>query len=70
VALLPGWMQAVAQVNPVTYAIGAMRVMLNGPDAAGGGDATILMVKALAILLGLSAITLAFATRRFRSVVA
>ena len=33
IALLPGWMQAVARVNPVTYAIDAMRSLLNGPGA-------------------------------------
>ena len=67
---LPGWMQAVAHLNPVTYAIEAMRVLLNGPAAAHGESLAVVMLKALAILGGLAAITLTLATRRFRSVVA
>jgi daunorubicin resistance ABC transporter membrane protein len=70
IALLPGWMQAIAHVNPVTYTIEAMRVMLNGPASAHNHNAGLAILEALAILLGLGAVTLAFATRRFRSAVA
>ena len=70
IALLPGWMQAVARVNPVTYTIEAMRVLLNGPAAAHNHNAGLAIVEALVILIGLGAVTLAFATRRFRSAVA
>jgi len=70
IALLPGWMQAVARVNPVTYTIEAMRVLLNGPAAAHNHNAGLAILEALAILIGLGAVTLAFATRRFRSAVA
>ena len=70
IALLPGWMQAVARVNPVTYTIEAMRVLLNGPAAAHNHNASLAILEALAILIGLGAVTLAVATRRFRSAVA
>lgn len=70
IALLPGWMQTVAHLNPVTYAIEAMRVMLNGPAAAGGDNAGFVILEALAILVGLGVVTLTLATRRFRSIVA
>jgi ABC-2 type transport system permease protein len=69
IALLPGWMQAVAHVNPVTYTIEAMRVLLNGPASASNNNAGLTILEALVILLGLGAVTLALATRRFRSVV-
>jgi ABC-2 type transport system permease protein len=69
IELLPGWMQAVAHINPVTYTIEAMRVLLNGPAAARGDSVALVMIQALAILGGLAAITLTLATRRFRTVV-
>jgi len=69
IALLPGWMQAIAHVNPVTYTIEAMRVLLNGPAAAHNHNVAVVMLEALGILLGLGAITMAFATRRFRDIV-
>jgi ABC-2 type transport system permease protein len=69
IELLPGWMQAIAHVNPVTYAIDAMRVLLNGPDSVHGKSALAAVAEALAILTGLCAITLALATSRFRSAV-
>jgi ABC-2 type transport system permease protein len=70
VELLPGWMQAVAQVNPVTYTIEAMRVLLNGPAAAGDDSPARVIIEAALILSGLCAVTLALATSRFRSAVA
>ncbi|MEX1254916.1 MAG: ABC transporter permease [Dehalococcoidia bacterium] len=69
IELLPQWMQTVAHLNPVTYTIEAMRVLLNGPAAAGGDSVGIVMLQALAILGGLAAVTLTLATRRFRSIV-
>ncbi len=69
IALLPGWMQAVARVNPVTYTIEAMRIMLNGPDAAANGQAGLDIAMAAALLLVLGAITMGVATQRFRSAV-
>jgi len=69
IELLPGWMQAIAHVNPVTYGIEAMRVLLNGPAAARGDNAALVILEALAILGGLAAVMLAAATSRFRSAV-
>jgi ABC-2 type transport system permease protein len=69
IELLPGWMQAIAHVNPVTYTIEAMRVLLNGPAAAGDDNAGLVILQAFAILAALCAVTLALATRRFRSAV-
>jgi ABC-2 type transport system permease protein len=69
IELLPGWMQAIAHVNPVTYAIDAMRVLLNGPDSVHGKSALAAIAQALAILTVLGSLTLALATSRFRSAV-
>ncbi len=70
IALLPVWMQHVARANPVTYAIDAMRSLLNGPAASSHHNTSVALVQALVILLALSAVTLTFATRKFRSTVA
>lgn len=69
IALLPGWMQAVAHVNPVTYTIEAMRVLLNGPASASNHNVGLVILEALGILLGLGTITMTLATRRFRGIV-
>jgi ABC-2 type transport system permease protein len=70
IALLPHWMQVIARVNPVTYTINAMRVLLNGPAAATDHSVSVTIILALAILLGLATVTMTFATRRFRNAVA
>jgi ABC-2 type transport system permease protein len=70
IALLPHWMQIVARVNPVTYTINAMRVLLNGPAAATDHSVGVTILLALGILLGLATVTMTFATRRFQSTVA
>jgi ABC-2 type transport system permease protein len=69
IALLPGWMQAVAHANPVTYTIEAMRVLLNGPASASNHNAGLTLIEALGILFGLGAVTMTLATSRFRRVV-
>ena len=69
IALLPGWMQAVANVNPVTYTIEAMRVLLNGPAAAHNDSVAVVMLEAVGILIGLGTVTMTLATRRFRGIV-
>jgi len=69
IALLPDWMQTVAKLNPVTYAIEAMRIMLNGPESAANGHPGLDILVAAVMLLVLGAITMGFATRRFRSAV-
>ncbi|MDE3096796.1 MAG: ABC transporter permease [Chloroflexota bacterium] len=70
IALLPVWMQNVARANPVTYAIDAMRSLLNGPAATPHHNTAVALLQALVILLALSAVTLTFATRKFRNTVA
>lgn len=69
VSLLPNWMQTVARLNPVTYAINAMRVLLNGPAAASDHSVNVSILLAVVILFGLSAVMLTLATQRFRSAV-
>ncbi len=69
IALLPGWMQAIAHVNPVTYTIEAMRVLLNGPASASNHNAGLVILEALGILLALGTVTMTLATRRFRGIV-
>jgi ABC-2 type transport system permease protein len=63
--ILPDWIEAIAKLNPVTYAIEAMRGLLNGEDAIDDslGEA---VLKAVLYLGGLSAIMVALATTRFR----
>lgn len=67
--LLPGWLHRVASVNPVTYAINALRILLYGPASAPDGAAGSTILNATLILLVLSVITLFLGTRRFRRVV-
>lgn len=68
--LLPGWIQAVAQVNPVTYAINALRVLLYGPASVPPGStvaSTILFATAMLSLLAV--LTLTLGARSFRRTV-
>jgi ABC-2 type transport system permease protein len=67
--LLPGWLNTMARVNPVTYTINALRVLLYGPVGAAGDAAGSSVLQALLILLVLTAITLTLGTSRFRRVV-
>jgi ABC-2 type transport system permease protein len=69
VALLPEWMQVVARMNPVTYAINSMRVLLNGPASAGDLSAGATILVATAVLTVLAAFMMALATSRFRRTV-
>jgi len=65
IQLLPGWLQVVAQVNPLTYTINAMRIFLNGRQASLYGDPTIVIVDAVIILSAIAVITLTLAVRSF-----
>ncbi len=68
-SLLPKWMQTVAKLNPVTYAIDAVRALLNGSGALDGrstGEALLLAVIYLSVLC---VVTGTLATRRFRRTV-
>jgi ABC-2 type transport system permease protein len=66
VSLLPDWLQHVALVNPVTYAIDAMRVLLNGREAVPDAEPARLILQAAAILSAIAAVTLTVAVRSFR----
>lgn len=66
VQLLPGWLQAVARFNPVTYAIDGMRILLNGPQAVAGVDPQAELLRALLILSIIATIMLTLAVRSFR----
>lgn len=66
VTLLPEWLQYVAKVNPVTYAIDSMRVLLNGAQAVPDVEAVPLVLRTILILSLLAALTLTLAVRSFR----
>ena len=66
VTLLPEWLQYVAKVNPVTYAIDSMRVLLNGAQAVPDVEAVPLVLQTILILSLLAALTLTLAVRSFR----
>ena len=51
----PGWLQALARVNPLTYVVDAERALFNGDFAAGttgGAIAAALIVAALGLFVG------------------
>lgn len=68
--LLPDWMQTVAQLNPVTYAINAIRALLNGPAVLSGQGTGQAVLQAIVYVGILAVITATLATRRFRQAVA
>ena len=60
VATMPGWLQAFANVNPITVIVGALRALcLGGPTARPAGEA-------LAWIGGLLLITVPLAISRYR----
>jgi ABC-2 type transport system permease protein len=67
--MLPGWLQDVARFNPVTYAIGAMRVLLNGPTAVPDPDPGRLVLTAVVVLGLIATLTLTLSVRSFRRLV-
>jgi ABC-2 type transport system permease protein len=66
ITLLPDWLQKVARVNPVTYAVDSMRVLFNGAQAVPDSNPQSLILRAVVILLALGAVTLTLAVRTFR----
>ncbi len=64
--LLPAWLQSVARVNPVTYAIDGMRVLLNGAQAVTRAEPQTLILQALVILSLIAVVTLTVTVRSFR----
>ena len=59
-SLLPGWVQAISAWNPFTYMIDAGRAMTTGPLTAAP------VVKAMAVALGMLAVTHALSRRAYR----
>jgi ABC-2 type transport system permease protein len=64
--LLPGWLQAVARVNPVSYVVESMRVLFNGTQAVQSRDPGLLILEAVLILAAIATLTLSLAVRAFR----
>ncbi len=60
---LPGWLQAFARINPITCTANAMRALILG------GPTTRYVLYALAWIVGILAVFMPFATRRYRRVV-
>ena len=72
VSLLPGWMQVIARINPLNFAIDGMRVLLNGPGALTsepGLTTGLAILESVVLLAVLSTITVTMATRSFRRLV-
>lgn len=64
--LLPTWLQHVALVNPVTYAIDSMRFLLNGRAAIPHTEPLQLLLETVCFLGVVAAVTLTLAVRNFR----
>ena len=62
-ALLPDWLDTVAQLNPLTYLINAERALVND-----GWDWS-LIFQSIGVTLVLGAVTLTWATRAFRKAI-
>jgi ABC transporter DrrB family efflux protein len=60
---LPGWLQAFARVNPISNTANAMRALILG------GPTTRYVIYALAWIVGILAVFMPFATRKYRKVV-
>lgn len=67
--LLPGWLQRVAMINPVTYAIDSMRFLLNGRAAIQHTSPLQLLLVTVCFLGAVAAVTLTLAVRSFRRTV-
>ena len=48
VRLMPGWVQAISRVNPLSYEVDALRGLLVGTPASLAVDLTVLVVAAMA----------------------
>jgi ABC-2 type transport system permease protein len=69
VQLLPDWLQSVALLNPVTYTIDSMRLLLNGAQAVPDAEPGPLLIKTILILGLIMSVTLTLAVRGFRRIV-
>jgi ABC-2 type transport system permease protein len=50
VAVMPGWLQWISHVNPLSYEVDALRGLLVGTPARVGLDAIVLVVAAVAMI--------------------
>jgi len=66
IQLLPDWLQKVAHVNPVTYAVGSIRILLNGAQSVPGNTPGVFVFKTVLILGLVTILTLTLAARTFR----
>ena len=65
VSILPGWLQFVARLNPVTYALDAMRAaLLDGANLFAIAKPLLVLLFFAAILLPASGVTFSWALRR------
>jgi ABC-2 type transport system permease protein len=66
ITLLPDWLQTAARINPVTYSIDSMRILLNGEHAVPDVQPGPLVLQTVLILSALAALALTLAVRSFR----
>jgi ABC-2 type transport system permease protein len=68
VASMPGWMQAVAEHQPITYMVDAVRSLTLGPDAAAvlGHDPAYFVIRSLLWTAAIVAVFAPLAVARFR----
>jgi ABC-2 type transport system permease protein len=65
VSILPEWLQVVAHLNPVTYALDAMRAaLLEGANLMAIGHSLLILVLFAIVLLPVSMLTFSWALRR------
>src|SRR5258706_281877 len=65
VSILPSWLQVVAHLNPVTYAMDAMRgALLNGSDILSLGRPLLLLLAFGAVLVPSSVLIFSWSLRR------
>ena len=65
VETMPGWLQAFAEVQPITLTVNALRGLLLGAEAV-GGSVTDYVLGALAWCFGILAVFMPLAVRRYR----
>jgi ABC-2 type transport system permease protein len=65
VSILPDWLQFIARLNPITYALDAMRgVLLDGTSLMGIGRPLLVLLLFGAALLPTSMVAFSWALRR------
>jgi ABC-2 type transport system permease protein len=65
VSILPDWLQFIARLNPITYALDAMRgVLLDGTSLMGVGRPLLVLLLFGAALLPTSMVAFSWALRR------